>query len=109
MRCRCMPRVLLAPTSRFTAGVAGRGGVFARDPIEPRVHALPIDAPTLVLFGDTDWLRPPGDGAERFVEAAHGAGCSRIRLETVPNAGHHLYLDNSAAFNSMVNRLHARV
>ncbi len=97
---------LLVPIFAPAAGAAGRGGVFARQPIQPRVHLLPMDAPVLVLFGDADWLRPPADGAEAFVEAARHAGCSAY-LRTIPNAGHHLYLDNSSVFNGLVNQLHS--
>ena len=59
--------------------------------------------PTLVLFGDSDWLHHPGVGA--VVGRNPGA-----RLRTVPRAGHHLYLDNTAGFHREIDeflRAHA--
>lgn len=98
---------LLQPV--FHAGQRDRG-VFARQPLSPRAVDLAGAGPLLVLFGDRDWLRPPGDGAERFVEAAQaagvGAGVGGARLATTPDAGHHLYLDNAPHFNRAVNELH---
>ena len=129
---------LLVPvvSSSRTSG----SGVFARDPIEPRIGDLPPSPrllggrgdvatltprasgttttsssnnsgkgsdstpPVLVMFGDHDWLCPPPDDLVRFMTAAKAAGKS-IQFGVVPNAGHHLYLDNSPHFNEMVNRL----
>ena len=86
-------------------GAKGRGGVFARRPLLPRLAGLrglgspgssgpggdggePSEAPLLVLFGDHDWLRPPGSGAEDFAAAAREvAGISHARFEVICRDG----------------------
>eukprot|EP00729_Bicosta_minor_P014824 gene14824-11558_t len=60
----------------------------------------------LTLFGDSDWLRPHNQGADKFVAACRNAGVGQSTLETTANAGHHLYMDNAASFNAAVSRLH---
>ena len=98
---------LLRPV--FNAGQRNNG-VFARQPLISRAIDLALVGPLLVLYGDQDWLRPPGNGADLFVEAARaagvGAGVGGAQLSTTPGAGHHLYLDNAMHFNQAVNELH---
>ena len=89
-----------------SSGIEGKGrGVFARQPLQPRLASLPKSAPVLILFGDHDWLRPAGNGAEAFADAARASGVKSVTLETTEKAGHHLYLDNPDSFNAAVNRL----
>ena len=55
-----------------------------------------IEAPTLVLLGDSDTLLPPSYAA-KFVRGLKGAIDGRARVETVAGAGHLAYLDQPDA------------
>ena len=71
-------------------------GVFAREPLEDRlVNSLDSKIKLRISFGDHDWMRTNEPSARRVVTAL---GQGRARLDIVPNAGHHLYLENSSAF-----------
>jgi pimeloyl-ACP methyl ester carboxylesterase len=51
-----------------------------------------------IKFGDHDWMRPNEPSArETMNEVAKQTGI-RTSVEVIPNAGHHLYLDNSIDF-----------
>mmetsp|Transcript_6963 Transcript_6963/g.12872 ORF Transcript_6963/g.12872 Transcript_6963/m.12872 type:complete len:347 (-) Transcript_6963:158-1198(-) len=54
-----------------------------------------------VLFGSHDWMRPQETHA-RKVLAKH----SDAKVQIVPDAGHHLYLDNTSSFNEHVLDAH---
>lgn len=75
-----------------------RSGVFAKLPVEDELCRLRI--PILLLYGDTDWLYYPT--ADESVRKWKQAGVPAAALAIVPNAGHHLYMDNSADFNRTV-------
>lgn len=77
----------------------------ARPPATKTAATGTTTIPLLVLFGDSDWLRPPKEERARFVALAEAAG-KPVDLEVVPGAGHHLYLDNAPHFNRRVNGLH---
>lgn len=71
-------------------------GVFAREPLEDSlVTTLDSKINLRISFGDHDWMRTNEPSARKVVMAL---GHSRARLDIVPNAGHHLYLENSEAF-----------
>ncbi|KAJ1429060.1 Alpha/Beta hydrolase protein [Ochromonadaceae sp. CCMP2298] len=78
----------------------GRTGVYAKLPYEQELGALRV--PILLMFGDNDWLSY--EGADKTVELWRNMGVPRPRLEIIPNAGHHLYLDNSVDFNAAIGR-----
>ena len=93
-------------------------GVFAREPLEDLFNVskpenssqdgkrLPISSslPGLrsikVLFGDHDWMRPNEPSARLTMQGVQKQTEGRIQTSvlTVPQAGHHLYLDNPAEF-----------
>jgi pimeloyl-ACP methyl ester carboxylesterase len=85
-------------------------GIYAREPLqvimadhlEKQFKQGATAAKSLssikVLFGDHDWMRPNEPSArETMNEVAKQTGI-RTSVEVIPNAGHHLYLDNSIDF-----------
>jgi pimeloyl-ACP methyl ester carboxylesterase len=71
-------------------------GVFAREPLEDQlVDFLDSNIDLRISFGDHDWMRTNEPSARKVVAAL---GKSRARLDIVPNAGHHLYLENNDEF-----------
>jgi cardiolipin-specific phospholipase len=81
-------------------------GVFAREPLEPLFQEYarrlqPREVPQWkVLFGDKDWMRPNEPSARQALGylAQRSASCDRASVHIVPNAGHHVYLDNAESF-----------
>jgi cardiolipin-specific phospholipase len=93
-------------------------GVFAREPLEPlfqeyaqrflkpydEQHQQTTTMPQWkVLFGDKDWMRPNEPSARQalgYLTQQKGSAASRDRasVHIVPNAGHHVYLDNPESF-----------
>ena len=77
-------------------------GVFAREPLEPlfeeygrNMQQQPgTKTKWKVLFGDTDWMRPNEPSARQAMECIP----KDSSVAVVPNAGHHLYLDNPDDF-----------
>lgn len=96
---------LLVPMFSSSIGER-RHGVYARQPLMPRVRDFPSGVPIRVQFGDHDWLMPSDNGAESLINAAQRAG-KNAKLEIIKDAGHHLYLDNINSFNKSVNSLHS--
>jgi pimeloyl-ACP methyl ester carboxylesterase len=99
--------------------------IYAREPLSKKLHELPKTIPVLVLFGDDDWIYNPAEVINQNIKDLQtGSGSSTlcapsastsspvntptnegidITLQIIPNAGHHLYLDNAKDFNdSMV-------
>jgi pimeloyl-ACP methyl ester carboxylesterase len=75
-----------------------RTGVFAKNPVEKELTACRF--PILLIYGDHDWLYYPG--ASKSVELWRQNGVPGADLAIVPNAGHHLYIDNSKDFNQLI-------
>ena len=98
--------------------------IYAREPLSNRLHELPKSIPVLVLFGDDDWLYKPVDIINQNIQDLQtGRGSSTpcaqsisalhpvnmptndgidITLQVIPNAGHHIYLDNAKDFNDSI-------
>lgn len=100
--------------------------IYAREPLANRLHELPKSIPVLVLFGDNDWLYNPveiinksiqdlraGKGSTTICAKSPSASVSSdvnmhsnqgidITLQVIPNAGHHIYLDNAKDFNDSI-------
>lgn len=85
---------LLLPLAS-TSGV----GVYARDPLTTSLGDLRI--PTLMLFGDHDWLHPKD--LDAYLESWNKAGAS-VDVDIISKAGHHLYLDNPSEFHSSLDQ-----
>ena len=71
-------------------------GLFARQPLTPTL-TLPQMPPITMLYGSRDWMWHDSVTA---LAAKHGP--QRLQLQFVPQAGHHLYLDNADACNALV-------
>ena len=78
-----------------------KAGIFAREPLFSSMARLShFKKPILVLYGDNDWLRYPG--VEQDVQRWQESTGVDTALAIVPNAGHHLYLDNPTSFHSEI-------
>ncbi|EJD52315.1 alpha/beta-hydrolase [Auricularia subglabra TFB-10046 SS5] len=75
-------------------------GAHARRPLVDRVDKLKI--PVTFVYGDHDWMDPTG-GTES-VKALNAAGNQDAKMYIIPNAGHHVYLDNPRAVNDLIVR-----
>ena len=85
-------------------------GVFAREPLQALFNAsrdglslestLPGLRSIKVLFGDHDWMRPNEPSARLTMDRVQEQTRGRIETTvlTIPQAGHHLYLDNPTDF-----------
>ena len=71
-------------------------GVYAREPLEDAlVSSLDPGIALRVSFGDSDWMRSEAnETSARRVVVRRSDG----RVDIVPAAGHHLYMENPAAF-----------
>ncbi|KZP24586.1 alpha beta-hydrolase [Athelia psychrophila] len=75
-------------------------GAHARLPLVDRVAALPAWMPVTFVYGEHDWMDP--EGGAKAVENLRLAGNGQGRMYIVPNAGHHVYLDNVKATNDLM-------
>ncbi|CAB9507122.1 Cardiolipin-specific deacylase [Seminavis robusta] len=83
-------------------------GVFAREPLEPLFQEYAQRQHTRqesklhwkVLYGDHDWMRPNEPSARKALSYLSQQSNSNdvASISIVPNAGHHLYLDNAESF-----------
>jgi len=75
-------------------------GAIARLPLVNRISA--INVPVTFVYGSHDWMDP--EGGYKAVQNLHRAGNKDSRVVIVPNAGHHVYLDNPKAINELMAR-----
>ena len=68
-------------------------GVFARLPLQDDLVQLAKHITLRVSFGDSDWMRANEPSARKTVQRIPGA-----RLDVIPRAGHHLYIENDRDF-----------
>ena len=80
-------------------------GVFAREPLGGGSMANSISKQTIpslksirVLYGDKDWMRFHEKAARQEMRRIQSENNIRAEVQIIPNAGHHLYLDNSSSF-----------
>ncbi|KZV83690.1 alpha/beta-hydrolase [Exidia glandulosa HHB12029] len=73
-------------------------GAYARRPMVDRISVLNV--PITFVYGDHDWMDPMG-GTES-VKALKAAGNRDAKMYIIPNAGHHVYLDNPKAVNDLI-------
>ncbi len=82
-------------------------GVFAREPLEDHLlmNLLNTRSTTKsaiqeikVIFGDHDWMRPNEPSARKTLELVKQRHKINVSVNVIPNAGHHLYMDNSKEF-----------
>jgi len=75
-------------------------GAHARKPMVDRIDKLKI--PVTFVYGDHDWMDP--NGGYESVRRLKSAGNHEAKTYIVPNAGHHVYLDNPSATNALLVR-----
>lgn len=77
-------------------------GVFAREPLYDLLPEITSSTNTLqqikVLYGDHDWMRPNEPSARETLQKMQQRTGIASSVEVLPNAGHHLYLDNPLDF-----------
>jgi len=73
-------------------------GAHARNPLVDRVGALKI--PVTFVYGQHDWMDP--EGGLKSVENLRAAGNRHAKTIIVPDAGHHVYLDNHEYINDLI-------
>ncbi|KAG8715429.1 hypothetical protein FRC11_004208 [Ceratobasidium sp. 423] len=73
-------------------------GAHARMPLVDRINALRM--PITFAYGDRDWMDPAGGKAS--IERLKAAGNGKSKMYMVPDAGHHVYLDNVSAVNKLI-------
>jgi pimeloyl-ACP methyl ester carboxylesterase len=89
-------------------------GADPRDPLLQRLQSFlnsgclatpPRRPPVAFAYGDSDWM--PVDGGRACVQALHAEGFEEdeATVQVVETAGHHLYLENPAAVNSVILRV----
>ncbi len=69
-------------------------GAYARKPLTDRLHEIKM--PTTFLYGEYDWMD------YHAAEKARKLMNVPVRIERIPDAGHHLYLDNPTDFDKAV-------
>jgi cardiolipin-specific phospholipase len=77
-------------------------GVFAREPLQD-VLAHTLDTSyglhtVKVLYGDLDWMRPNETSARQSLHQLHQRTGIETSVNVLPNAGHHLYMENPTDF-----------
>ncbi|SCU99953.1 LAMI_0G01926g1_1 [Lachancea mirantina] len=77
-------------------------GVLARLPLLSRVPGK-LQCPSLWMYGSNDWMSKEA-GSVIVRELNKQSGSSPAEYSIIPDAGHHLYLDNPSAFNSRLKR-----
>ncbi|KAF9418780.1 hypothetical protein BGZ94_009598 [Podila epigama] len=75
-------------------------GAYARWPLMDRLKDLKM--PTVFLYGESDWMDwKAGEKARRTMSVP-------TALMRIPNAGHHLYMDNPVAFDKAIFQIITR-
>lgn len=73
-------------------------GAWAKRPLAPRLPQLPSNLPITAIYGSVDWMRPDN---WRLVNWGNEKQ-AQVRLITIPDAGHQLFLDNPSIFNKVL-------
>jgi len=92
---------LLEPVASKGSGV----GVYAREPLGggsmagsiSRQSSSPLES-IKVLFGDKDWMQFHEPAARKEMLSIDSTCGIKSAVHVIPEAGHHLYLDNSPCF-----------
>lgn len=80
--------------------VGDRPGVYAREPLDKLLKTL--EMPVDLMFGDKDWINHPT--IPGIVDSLRGHGVNAT-MHIIPQAGHHLYLDNTDYFHSVMRQI----
>ena len=77
-------------------------GAYARWPMTHRIHPV-RDVPVSFIYGKHDWMDV--ESGREACRVLKEAGNTRTSCFVVPNAGHHVYLDNPKAHDALILRL----
>jgi cardiolipin-specific phospholipase len=97
--CNYATRLFLQRGSgEYCLGTILAPGSLARLPLSVRFPKQ-VKIPVLLLYGELDWMdKQAGYGLCQKINAAGG----RAKFRIIPDAGHHLYVDNRAEFERQV-------
>lgn len=76
-------------------------GAFPRHPLSERIDDLAnVTKRTLWMYGENDWMEPKGGilATEKLIKRG-----SDSEVVIVPQAGHHIYMDNFQVFNRLIS------
>jgi cardiolipin-specific phospholipase len=90
------------PESHLRSSNWNAMGVFAREPLQETL-AQSLDTShglrcVKVLYGDFDWMRPNEISARQSLRQLHQRTGIETSVNVLPNAGHHLYMENPVDF-----------
>lgn len=74
-------------------------GGHGRWPLAERAHRIPC--PSIWVYGDRDWMDVRG--GRQAASSIRSVG-GRADVVTIPDAGHHIYLDNPEALNDLITQ-----
>ncbi len=93
-----------AEVARLRAGWAVYEGAYGRPQSEPALMSLPVEIPTLILYGPDDHVVGPD-----FVHCCEIAFRNRVGPVVVPGAGHFLQWERADVVNPLVAAFFADV
>lgn len=101
MHIYCYKTFIAAPSGEYGLTRILAPGAIARMPLLDRVSSQ-LKCPSIWIYGDRDWM--DGKAGVELVETLNKTGNAQQKasFHIVKNAGHHVYLDNHQAFNSLV-------
>lgn len=76
-------------------------GAIARMPLLTRVQDK-LKCPSVWIYGDNDWMHAPSGLEATRIMNTTGRRDLFAEFHVIPNAGHHVYLDNVGKFNNVV-------
>ena len=88
-----------------------RVGMFAKTPLSevlPQMVEGNRNVPVNILYGDHDWLSESYNPLYRCNDAAASLNAQygmTVTIDTLPRAGHHLYIDNSIGFHEYISQV----
>ncbi|CAI6362247.1 unnamed protein product [Macrosiphum euphorbiae] len=84
--------------SAFTSLVTGFG--WAKNPMIKRIHDLDKRVPITFIYGQNTWM-DQSIGQKIKLERENNF----VQVETIPNAGHHVFADQFEVFNNLVDKI----
>ncbi|CAG9858496.1 unnamed protein product [Phyllotreta striolata] len=74
-----------------------QGLAWAKNPMMHRYHTLRQNVPVTVIYGEKSWIRKTPEA-----ELKNKRPNSYVKIEIIPNAGHHINADQPQLFNNTV-------
>ena len=82
------------PSGEYALAALLAPGAWAREPLHSRLASITM--PTVFLYGSHDWMD------YRHAELAREQMTVPTRIVRIPDADHHLHMDNPTAFNATI-------